>query len=219
MTTSHQFPHAIQTPLTPVCISQAQEASLKQVPPSFQVLFLTPTMPETTFQALSELACRTFTETFGHLYLPEVLTPYLEAHFAIEALKQENAKPDRYYGLVYVDHTLAGYFKCYTNSTQYLEPETLKHLQRQGHERLCFLERLYFDRHYQGTGLAHSTLAYILQLAKHHWRASHLHLTVWENNIKAQRLYQHWGFKSLSQTLYYVEGAKPDVEFVYGRSL
>jgi GNAT superfamily N-acetyltransferase len=187
--------------------------------PSLSFQILTPNASISTFEALSHLAKKTFSDAFGHLYTEEVLASYLEQQFNITHLRHDATKEGTLYGLVYVNQTLAGYFKCLCHSTKYLDEIQCQRLAHQGHTNLCFLERLYFDTDYHGTGIAQVTMAYILQMAKYAWHMTHIHLTVWEHNIKAQRLYQHWGLKTMGQTLFYVDQAKPDIEYIYGRAL
>lgn len=158
--------------------------------------------------ALQRVAEVTFVNTFGHLYRAEDLSAYLQARLSPHAIQAEVADPGNVFYGVYLAGVLVGYLK--------LMPGCVKHVEGtpQQTARPCFLERFYLLPEWQGVGLAQVMLAFVLQVARRQLGADSVHLTVWEENYRAQRFYQQAGFRTVRKVAYPV-GQQVDTEFLY----
>jgi diamine N-acetyltransferase len=165
-------------------------------------------------ELLVNLSTQTFVETFGTNYTTANLTQYLQERLSPERLHWElTQEPNSFFYLVYSNAKVAGYLKLLSPCTKHLEkaalPITTPHA--------TFLERFYFSAAFQGQGLAAVALSFACSLAKTK-ATPFIYLSVWENNLKAQRFYQNAGFKIFGETLYPV-GQQNDREFLYGKTL
>jgi ribosomal protein S18 acetylase RimI-like enzyme len=164
-----------------------------------------PAKPEDA-AALSGLARDTFTETFGHLYPAADLEAFLEASYATEKLRKEIGDPQLYWLIAEDD---AGSAIGYAQSG----PCGLPH--RDVSNEHGELKRIYVRRTAQGSGLGRDLLERSLA-----WIADcftgPVWIGVWSENFKAQRLYQHYGFKQAGEYEFAV-GETRDQEFILMR--
>lgn len=156
-------------------------------------------------QTVSDLAARTFTETFGHLYPAQDLHGFLQESYALDRTRIVLAHPDYAIFLaeqdgVAIGHSAAG-------------PCGLPHqdVQPQDGE----LKRLYLLSGYQNRGIGsrlfHTTVDW---LQRHGPRA--LWIGVWSQNFGAQRFYARHGFERVGQYKFPV-GKVMDDEFILRR--
>lgn len=155
--------------------------------------------------ALSSLASRTFTETFGHLYPPQDLAAFLAEAYAVERQHAILAHPDYAVWLaedegVAVGHAAAG-------------PCGLPHPEVAAGDGE--LKRLYLLRSHQsaglGTRLMDEAMAWLLRDGPRR-----LWVGVWSENHGAQRFYRRYGFGKVGEYLFPV-GAQRDLEFILRR--
>jgi GNAT superfamily N-acetyltransferase len=130
---------------------------------------------------LADLSCRTFIETFGHLYRPEDLEAFLPK-LGDAAWRAELEQPDLQVRLAEGDGEAAGFAKLGPVS---LPVET---------ERAALeLRQLYLLRPWHGLGISHVLMEWVLGQARRR-RAEELYLSVWSENHRAQRFYERYGF-------------------------
>lgn len=154
---------------------------------------------------LSALAAHTFTETFGHLYLPEDLAAFIADAYAEPRHAALLADPEYAFWLLEhqgqaIGHAAAG-------------PCHLPHPHvRPGDGELI---RLYILRPHQSGGHG----ARLMQTALD-WLLRHgprpLWLGVWSENLGAQRFYARYGFVKAGEYLFPVGQAR-DREFIMHR--
>lgn len=156
-------------------------------------------------QALSTLAARTFTETFGHLYPPQDLAGFLAEHYAVERQRAILSHPDYAVWLLEaggeaVGHAAAG-------------PCGLPHADAAPGDGE--LKRLYLVRGWQNGGhggrLMQAALDWLLRDGPRP-----LWVGVWSENLGAQRFYARHGFARVGEYLFPV-GATRDLEFIMRR--
>lgn len=158
--------------------------------------------------ALSALATASFVAKFGHLYLPEDLAAFLAEAMSETAIAAELANPERLYRLAEVEGRLAGYCKLglacgwpeYARGSNVLE-----------------LKQLYTDpaRTGQGIGAALMDWAMTEFTAR---RADEVQLSVYCDNIGAQRFYARRGFAKVADITFRV-GRHIDDEYLFARLL
>lgn len=158
--------------------------------------------------ALSALAQRTFTDKFGHLYRPEDLSAFLEEEHSEEWYAKALADPDM---LVRIGRAPNGAFAAYlVCSPLSLEAPGAP-------EGSVELKRVYVDKPFQGRGLG----TYLIDEALA-WATSRgapaMYLSVYSENVAAQRLYDRLGWRKIGEFLFPV-GEHRDLEFLLVKSL
>jgi ribosomal protein S18 acetylase RimI-like enzyme len=154
--------------------------------------------------SLSVFMEKAFCDTFPNLYSPEDLDEFLTKTYnpSIQAMEiQEN---DRITLLIKRDSVLAGYAMLLLDST---EPGI------SGPERKAQIQRFYIDKPFHGCGAAHNLMREIFSRGvdlgvKTFW------LGVWENNHRAQRFYQKYGFEHVGEHVFAV-GKNLDRDLLY----
>ena len=154
---------------------------------------------------LSDLAARTFTETFGHLYPPEDLQAFLADAYAVDKQRTILSHPDYAVWLledegIAVGHAAAG-------------PCGLPHPQVAPGDGE--LKRLYvLESHRNGGCGARLLDAALAWLEREGPRT--LWIGVWSQNLGAQRFYARYGFEKVGDYEFPV-GNTRDHEFILRR--
>lgn len=153
-------------------------------------------------QALSDIATRTFVATFGHLYTPQDLRAYLATAYEVETMRKEIEDEDKY--TVFMFHETqpdapCGYAMLHTGSV------------RTGDEgpRDDYLElkRFYIDKEFHGQGCAYALMDHVMSVIRSKKRKI-VWLGVWENNTRAQKFYNKFGFVETGEHVFYVGTTK-----------
>jgi ribosomal protein S18 acetylase RimI-like enzyme len=156
-------------------------------------------------QALSTLAARTFTETFGHLYPSEDLAAFLAESYALERQRTILAHPDYAVWFLEVDGVPVGHAAA--------GPCGLPHPEVAPGDGE--IKRLYLLPGHQGggngTALMREAMAWLLRAGPRT-----LWVGVWSENFGAQRFYARHGFARVGQYLFQV-GSIHDPEFILRR--
>ena len=155
---------------------------------------------------LSEICCRTFTDTFGHMYPAEDLQTFLQENYAIDACQRLLA--DTHYAVWLLEdangnavgHAAAG-------------PCGLPHADvKPGDGEL---KRLYLVKEAQNGGwgarLFETALAWLERDGPRT-----LWISVFSENLGAQRFYRRWGFEKVAEYEFAV-GRVRDHEFMFRR--
>ncbi|MDP1913626.1 GNAT family N-acetyltransferase [Brevundimonas sp.] len=147
----------------------------------------------------------TFVEGFAIPYPADDLAGFLDASFSPGAIRAKLNEPGAAWWVAERD----GELLAFANTG----PNTLPHPEaRPSHAEL---RRLYVSKAAQGLGLGTKLLAIALD-----WMEAHsdgpLWIGVWNGNLKAQRLYEAYGFEKAGEYQYPV-GRWLDDEFIYRR--
>ena len=154
--------------------------------------------------ALARLSRETFVETFGHLYRPEDLNYFLDDHKTIDAWDETLSDPDARVHVAEDSGAMVGY--CKIGLVPSLEYDCTG-------KSVTELKELYFRGTHQGTGMAPVLMDWALDQARKA-RADEVILSVWNENVRAQRFYQRYGFSKVADT-YFMVGNHRDDEFLY----
>lgn len=139
-------------------------------------------------EVLQKISIETYTDTFQKFNTPENLQAYLDDAYDLDVLKSELTDPNAEFYFLYEDEKLAGYLKInvLTAQSEKMADDFLE------------IQRIYirvpFKRHGFGQQLYNLALQRASDLGK-----KHVWLGVWENNLPAQKFYQHLGFERFSE--------------------
>ncbi|KHD43894.1 GNAT family N-acetyltransferase [Streptococcus hongkongensis] len=139
-------------------------------------------------EELQALAIQTFTETFGGHNTEQQLQEFFEQDYTIEKLVGELKDPNCLVYFIRLNNEIAGYLKVNWDSSQ-TEHEL---------ESAFEIQRIYLLNKFQGMGLGKYLFEFALDRAYDSGR-DWAWLGVWENNLKAQALYQKYGFEKFSE--------------------
>ncbi len=155
---------------------------------------------------LAEVGVATFVETFGHLYPPEDLHAFLdESHSPAAYAAALSATSPYALWVAECDGECVGYAQA--------GPCSLPHDEVQAEDGE--IKRLYLRNSAQGSGtgsaLMEVAMAWLLRNGPRT-----LWLSVWSENLGAQRFYARYGF-SFAQEYGFMVGQQRDREFMYRR--
>lgn len=153
---------------------------------------------------LAAIGARTFTDTFGHLYRPEDLSAFLEEAHVPETYEAMFRRG--YAAWLARDGAGAAVGYCVAGPCA-LPVDPMPNSAGE-------LSRLYIEGHAQGRGLGVAMLE--LAVGWLEARYEHLYLSVFSENVGAQRLYARYGFAKVAEYKYMV-GNHADHEFLYQR--
>lgn len=174
---------------------------------SSNVTYRTPAPDEAA--ALAELSRTTFIDTFAHLYAPDDLNAFLNA-YKTEAAFANTLSDGRHIFLVAeIDGQLVGYCKLGLDAT--LDDVPL--VWTGGIE----LKELYLRTGAQGAGVGPALMLWAMETARS-LEAHKMVLSVWSENVRAQRFYERYGFQHIADT-YFMVGNHRDDEFLFGLDL
>ena len=149
---------------------------------------------------MSRLGPDTFTETFGHLYSPENLAAFLLNH-SVENWTKELTDPRFTIRLAEQDGEAVGFAK--------LGPPGLP-FEVTG--PTAELRQFYVLGPWQGTGVARTLMDWVMEEARARG-AEQLYLSVFTENIRAQRFYARYGFEAVG-TYAFMVGSHADEDII-----
>lgn len=135
---------------------------------------------------LGTIGRRSFTETFGHLYSPENLAAFLLNHDE-ENWRGELADPRYKVRLAFIGEDNVAYAKIGPPSLPF---ETTG--------SAVELRQFYVLKPWQGAGIAAEMMDWVLAEARRRG-AGELHLSVFTDNVRAQRFYARYGFEAVGR--------------------
>lgn len=149
---------------------------------------------------MSRLGPETFTETFGHLYTPENLAAFLLNH-SVEYWTEELSDPDFTVRLAEQDGEAVGFAKVGPVSLPFevTGPTTE-------------LRQFYVLKPWHGTEVARTLMAWVIAEAKARG-AEQLYLSVFIDNVRAQRFYARYGFEPVG-TYAFMVGTHADEDII-----
>jgi ribosomal protein S18 acetylase RimI-like enzyme len=153
-------------------------------------------------EAIAQLAARTFTDAFGHLYRPENLLHHILQKCSADFFSKSLARGDTIL-MLQQEGVLVGYAKAGRVDLPLSSPAS------KGAQEI---HRLYIDAPHQGKGLGKTLMIALLALP-HLATAPELYVGVWQENLRAQQLYTQYGFRAVGKYLYAV-GDQYDPEII-----
>jgi len=158
-------------------------------------------------KALSELAARTFEETFAHSTSAANMADYLSEAYSIAVQLGEITNPDITTLLGEIDGSLAAFTQVRSGDT----PGCVT--TREPIE----LWRFYVSREWHGRGIAHDMMRAVESVAANRGAQS-IWLGVWEHNHRAQAFYRKYGFADAGSQVYMV-GTDAQTDRIFVRTI
>jgi GNAT superfamily N-acetyltransferase len=156
-------------------------------------------------EALSRLAKRSFTETFGHLYSPENLAAFLTGH-SPDHWRGELCDPRFAVQIGEVDAEAVAYAKIGPPSLPF-EPRG----------RPLELRQIYVLKPWHGSGAAAALMQWAIEEARGRG-GDELYLSVFIDNPRARRFYDRYGFEAVGRYAFMV-GSHADEDLVMRKAL
>ena len=151
---------------------------------------------------ITEIARKTFMETYGEMNTPENMEAYLQSQFSDEKIKEEMESRHSRFFLAYLDEIPVAFTKV-RDDRQAKKLEHIKALE---------IQRIYVLQEYQGFSLGKAMLDMIKGLA-HKEGYQTIWLQVWQKNSKAIRFYQKAGFM-VFETASFLLGSSSQQDFL-----
>ena len=155
--------------------------------------------------ALAELGATTFIESFGQLYVPRDLEAFLEESHTVDAYAKVLANPDYALWIATRDGRAIGYAQA--------GPCGLPHDDAQPGDGE--LKRLYLLKGEQNGGVGRALFDQALAWLERDGPRP-LWISVWSENLGAQRFYGRYGFEYAGEYAFIV-GEQRDREFMFRR--
>ncbi len=154
---------------------------------------------------LVDIGRRSFTETFGHLYTPENLSAFLEKH-SEASWRSELGDPRIAVRLAEEGDTTVGFAKIGPPGLPIeTAPDAIE------------LFQFYVLKPWQGAGIAPVLMDWVLAAARDRGAAD-IYLSVFTENIRAQRFYARYGFAEVARHAFMV-GTHADEDIIMRRTL
>ncbi len=157
--------------------------------------------------ALQKISKTTFSETFSGDNTGDNLDTYLESAFNDDTLRSQLENPESAFYFILDGNEPAGYIKLNEGSAQTEFQDNVA----------MELERIYVLKTGHGKGFAHALMDFVLKEAASKSK-QHVWLGVWENNLRAQRFYQKFGFE-ITGTHTFVLGESRQTDYIMRRNL
>ncbi|MDQ8758273.1 N-acetyltransferase [Sphingosinicella sp. LHD-64] len=154
---------------------------------------------------MADLGGRSFTETFGHLYTPDNLAAFLEKH-SEASWRGELGDPRIAVRLAEGGGATVGFAKI---GPPGLPIETTP--------QAIELFQFYVLEPWQGAGIAPVLMDWVLTAARDR-SAADIYLSVFTENIRAQRFYARYGFTEVARHAFMV-GTHADEDIIMRRTL
>ena len=151
---------------------------------------------------LVEMSRVTFGDTFAHTCTAEDMQYFLDHNFNLAQLEKEISNPNDLYFFITVDEKPAGYIRFMEDYTDLPIMKKWKALE---------LKRFYILDAYHGKGIAQKLMDFFIVYA-HQNKFESLWLGVWEDNFRAQKFYEKYGFQFSGYTHDFPIGSTPQTD-------
>lgn len=153
------------------------------------------------------LASTTFYESYSRQDESDNLAQYISESFAVAAIVEEIQDPTSTFLIAYVDGKAVGYARLIDYSTT----------DGVSSDRVIELRRIYILERLWGTGIGEQLLTQCIKTASERGFDT-IWLGVWEENLRARRFYDKFGFKQVG-TLTFPYGDVVGINLVLQKNL
>jgi ribosomal protein S18 acetylase RimI-like enzyme len=157
-------------------------------------------------ETLTKISRDTFVDTFSGHNTREDMELFLEGTFCTEILKAEMEQADNHFFFARHGSIEAGYLKLSTPPVS----DT-------GEEDCLEISRIYVVKEQLGNGIGKALMEFAFAFAQKKNKKC-VYLGVWENNERAIRFYQRFGFKKCGEHIFIV-GTDPQTDWLMKKDL
>lgn len=158
---------------------------------------------------LSELAIKTFYDTFVGTCSEKDMDEFLFDYYNVEQVKKELSDANDYFYFAEFDGKAVGYIRF---------KEDYSNLEKMKQWKSLELKRLYVLKEFHGKGVAQTLIDFYFEFAQqHHYEMAWL--GVWEFNFRAQKFYQKYGFEDTGEKHPFPIGSTPQTDIWYRKKL
>ncbi|KAL0944824.1 GNAT family acetyltransferase [Colletotrichum truncatum] len=137
-------------------------------------------------KSIADLGAQVFSDTFGHSVQPHELQAFLDESYTVEAVTKELKDPQKDTILAFDQiGDLLGFAMLTRGSTEPCVADL---------DGIVELQRIYLYPKAHGTGTG-KALAIRLEDMAREQGFKHIWLGVWQENVRAQKAYEKWGYK------------------------
>ncbi len=158
--------------------------------------------------ALSELGASSFVEAFGALYSAKNLNLFLNKVYSPDAVAVDISNPNRLFLIAQNGDEMVGYCKLGLDISLDYDP---------AERRAMELKQLYLRQSHVGLGISQHLMDWAIGAARS-GGFDDIILSVYNDNPRAQRFYQKYGFAHIADT-YFMVGDHRDDEYLYRLAL
>lgn len=148
---------------------------------------------DTDLERLFWISRKTFKTAFEAQNNPEDFEHYITTAFSREQLARELADPHCNFYFVFVNNSLAGYFKLNSEKAQTDLFDA----------RAIELERIYVLAEFQNLGIGKIIIEEVMKIVREEGK-EYIWLGVWEENTRAIKFYESMGFVKFGRHPYYI---------------
>jgi len=139
---------------------------------------------------LAQISRQTFYDTFTGTCTEEDMQNFLEQYFNVAQVQRELSNFEDYFYFAEVEGMPVGYLRFMEDYDNWSLAKQWKALE---------LKRLYVIKEFHGKGIAQQLMDFFILFAKKN-KYQMVWLGVWENNFKAQKFYNKYGFVDSGHT-------------------
>ncbi|MGG9971606.1 N-acetyltransferase family protein [Ferruginibacter sp. SUN002] len=159
--------------------------------------------------ALTVIAQQTFFDTFDGTCTESDMQHFLNDIFSVQQHITELENTDTFYFFAELDGLPVGYMKFQEDYSSFEEIKKWKALE---------LKRIYVSKEYHGKGIAQKLMDFYLDYAIAN-KFEVVWLGVWDQNFKAQKFYEKYGFVNSGFDHDFPIGETPQTDFWYWKFL
>lgn len=160
-------------------------------------------------EVLSELAIKTFFDTFVGTCTEKDMDDFLYEYYNIEQVSKELNDKNDYFYFAEIDSIAVGYIRFKEDYANYEKMKQWKALE---------LKRLYILKEFHGKGVAQALMNFYFNYAIDN-KYELAWLGVWEFNFRAQKFYQKNGFENTGDKHPFPIGSTPQTDLWYWKFL
>ena len=159
--------------------------------------------------ALAAIAKQTFFDTFTGTCTDADMQDFLDAYFNEEQVTKEINDGNDFYFFAEVEGIPVGYLRFMEDYTSFPFMKQWKAME---------LKRIYVLKEYHSKGVAQKLMNFFIEFTQ---QAGYkvIWLGVWENNIRAQKFYEKYGFINSGHTHDFPIGSTPQTDYWFWRFL
>jgi diamine N-acetyltransferase len=161
--------------------------------PNSSHIFIRAAIPSDA-SSIAHIGRTVFHTTFAHTCSKKDMDDFLDSTYTTDIILRELHDPNRRFLVSILDDRVVAFSQLTMNTDESSVEQYAKRVE---------LQRIYVDNNLHGKGAAGVLMEHTLELARS-LGYEHVWLGVWENNVRAFRFYQKFGFTQVGQHTFMV---------------